>query len=59
MKKSHGLRLQRFQAGMEAIFSNANRHSGLCTPLTRGTRNTRLDGDLLLYLGDGITNETR
>lgn len=33
-------RLQRFRAGMEAIISNANRRSGLCTPLTRGTRHT-------------------
>lgn len=30
-------RLQRFRAGMEAIISNANRRSGLCKPLTRGT----------------------
>jgi IS5 family transposase len=30
-------RLQRFRAGMEAIISIANRRSGLCKPLTRGT----------------------
>lgn len=33
-------RLQRFRAGMEAIISNANRRSGLCNPLTRGTDKT-------------------
>lgn len=33
-------RLQRFRAGMEAIISNANRRSGLCRPLVRGTLHT-------------------
>jgi len=33
-------RQQRLRAGMEAIISNANRRSGLCKPLTRGTINT-------------------
>ena len=33
-------RLQRFRAGMEAVISIANRRSGLCSPLTRGTNHT-------------------
>lgn len=33
-------RLQRSRAGMEAIISNANRRSGLCRPLSRGTLHT-------------------
>lgn len=39
-KKPWFKRLQRFRAGTEAIISNANRRSGLCRPLTRGTKST-------------------
>jgi transposase, IS5 family len=39
-KKPWFKRLQRFQAGMEAIISNANRRNGLCSPPVRGTRHT-------------------